>query len=462
VRSIGRDVPRTSKLAHGVVAVGAFMVGALASAVAYQLDPDRYLTYLLAWLGLTFAHCVFCAAIRRSGWWCPADEHAQVLPVVGFAFGLLGLCGVTAILLWAVYPASSGLLPTVGAVLVAVVGVVGAVLRRRRFTRPGVTVAESDTARLVRANSRWYRIAAVAVPLVQALIFVIGLYQLGRRVQRPWIFTGGALGVGVCFGILLVGVLGVVLITEVAAVLGSVGAGGYRRAWGAAAVVTHHLMTPLMLAGLVGWIAFASGPVTRAAGGLPFVVYPVIGYLLFVAWLRQRQPRTYLYAVLAIVFVAMVGLVIAYRFDVWFVRSGLATAIVMFALAISVLLGHLTFLGAQFLIGPASSRDVAFTEAEIDEIFAARRSSPPQVPNVPRRVLRWARLAAPGLGEAGGPIQKGVSEIFSSDVPPFFKGFLRLDTTEDALTITLHQVFGNRPATSVPVATIPLAQSIIV
>jgi hypothetical protein len=461
VRSIGRDVPRTSKLARGVVAVGAFMAGALASAVAYQLDPERYLTYLTAWLSLTLAHCVFCAAIRRSGWWCPADEHAQVLPLVGFAFGLLGLCGVTAILLWAVYPASSGLLPTVGAALVAVVGVAGAVARRRRFTRPGVTVAEADKPRLGRANSRWYKIAAVAVPLVQALIFVIGLYQLGHRVERPWIFTGGVLGVGVCLLILIGSLVGVVLVTEVAAFLGSGGAGGYRRAWGAAAVVTHHLMAPLMLAGVATWIVLASvvgpGRGARAAGGLPFVVYPVIGYLLFVAWLRQRQPRSYLYAVLLIVFVAIVGLVIAYRFDVWFVRSGLATAIVMFALTISVLIGHLTFLGAQFLIGPASYRDVSFTEAEIDEIFAARRSRPPQVPDVPRRVLRWARLAAPGLGETGGPIQKGVSEIFSSDVPPFFKGFLRLDTTDDALTITLHQVFGDRPATSVPVATIPLA-----
>ena len=57
-------------------------------------------------------------------------------------------------------------------------------------------------------------------------------------------------------------------------------------------------------------------------------------------------------------------------------------------------------------------------------------------------MIRWAQLAAPGLGEAGGILQKGVSEIYSSDVPPFYKGFLRLDTTPDRLIIRLHQVFG--------------------
>ena len=49
-----------------------------------------------------------------------------------------------------------------------------------------------------------------------------------------------------------------------------------------------------------------------------------------------------------------------------------------------------------------------------------------------------------------------MSEIYSSDVPPFYKGFLRLDTTPDRLTISLHQVFGRIRSTSVEVATIDL------
>src|SRR6187397_2030053 len=63
VRTLSRDIPRTSKLARGLVATGAFLAGALSASRAYQLDPDRYLIYLAAWSGLTFAHCVSLAAI---------------------------------------------------------------------------------------------------------------------------------------------------------------------------------------------------------------------------------------------------------------------------------------------------------------------------------------------------------------------------------------------------------------
>ena len=121
------------------------------------------------------------------------------------------------------------------------------------------------------------------------------------------------------------------------------------------------------------------------------------------------------------------------------------------------MIGHLFFLGAQFLLGPAGRQEPQFTDDEITEIFRARRERPPRIPvGIPKHVIRWAQLAAPGLGEAGGILQKGVSEIYSSDVPPFYKGFLRLDTTPDRLTISLHQVFGKVPSTSVEVATIDL------
>ena len=59
VRTLSRDIPRTSKLARGLVATGAFLAGALSASLAYQLDPDRYLIYLAAWSGLTLAHCLF-------------------------------------------------------------------------------------------------------------------------------------------------------------------------------------------------------------------------------------------------------------------------------------------------------------------------------------------------------------------------------------------------------------------
>ena len=66
-------------------------------------------------------------------------------------------------------------------------------------------------------------------------------------------------------------------------------------------------------------------------------------------------------------------------------------------------------------------------------------------------MLLWARLTAPDLGEPGGLLQQKVAEIFSSDRPPFYKSFLRLDTTEAELQITLHQAFGELPAHHVTV-----------
>ena len=147
---------------------------------------------------------------------------------------------------------------------------------------------------------------------------------------------------------------------------------------------------------------------------------------------------------LIILVAAMTALVIGYRADLWVVRTGLGTAIVMVALGMSVLIGHLFFLGAQFLLGPAGRQELQFTDDEIDRDLpgppgATAASRPPGYRST---WCRWAQLAAPGLGEAGGLLQKGVSEIYSSDVPPFYKGFLRLDTTPDQLVISLHQVFG--------------------
>ena len=75
-------------------------------------------------------------------------------------------------------------------------------------------------------------------------------------------------------------------------------------------------------------------------------------------------------------------------------------------------------------------------------------------------MLLWFRLTSPDLGEPGGLLQQKVAEIFSSDRPPFHKGFLRLDTTDAELQITLHQVFGERPATTLPVGSIPLDRSV--
>ena len=75
---------------------------------------------------------------------------------------------------------------------------------------------------------------------------------------------------------------------------------------------------------------------------------------------------------------------------------------------------------------------------------------------MPANVLLWARLTSPGLGEPGGLLQRRIAEIYSRDEPPFYKGFLRFDTTREEVTITLHEVFGNDPSSAQTVATLQL------
>ena len=252
------------------MATGAFLTGALSASLAYQLDPDRYLIYLAAWSGLTVAHCLFLAAIRRSGWWCPADEHAQNVSWPVFLAGLAGLCLLTVALLWAAGPADGWRWPLAGAALVALAGVVGAVWRRRRFTRPGIVVPAAEKPKLGKRNRSWYQWAAIIAPVVQSIIFGIGLFQLADRVDRPWIFTGGAASLLVLIGLVVGGLLAVTVLTEVAAGLGAIGPRRYAETWGRAAAVTHHLMTPLILIGLVLWIGLGriAGHPDRVRPGL--------------------------------------------------------------------------------------------------------------------------------------------------------------------------------------------------
>jgi hypothetical protein len=127
------------------------------------------------------------------------------------------------------------------------------------------------------------------------------------------------------------------------------------------------------------------------------------------------------------------------------------------AFGISIVLGHLAFLDAYaLLITPGGLNHPNFTAEEIDKIFQARQETPPRLPDVPPNVLLWARLTSPGLGEPGGLLQRRVAEIYSRDEPPFYKGFLRFDATREAVTITLHKVFGNDPSSAETVATLQL------
>ncbi|HWJ53208.1 MAG TPA: hypothetical protein VNT24_07525, partial [Propionibacteriaceae bacterium] len=452
VRTARRQETRTSTLARRVVSAGSFATGMLAAAAAYQLDPDHFQIYLTAWLGFTGFHCVVGALVRRSGWWRPADEYSRNPRWPTFAVGVVVLCGLAYGLLHGLDPMADRVEAVAGAVLIFVVAWIGFWARRPRFTAPGVGgLSDAEKTVLGRRNRRWHQAGTVLVPAVQAVVIALGLHQLAESVGRLWLFWGALTGLGLVVVVAIAVSAALVVLTELGTLPARLGegsrSGGYARAWGVASGVVHYLSIPLLLGALALLIGWADGPTARATVGLPLVVYTVGSYLVWVVWLRPRIGRAYVVFAIGV----PVGLlVVGYLTNPWWARVALATAIVLLALGVSLTMGHLAFLGAQLLVvTPGGLKRPTFTPDQIEAIFAARRQRPVQVPTgVPANVLLWARLTSPGLGEPGGLLQQKVAEIFSSDLPPFHKSFLRLDTTEHEMQITLHQVFGELPATT--------------
>jgi hypothetical protein len=455
-RSVRRDAARASPLARRVVALGFLLVGVLATSAASQLDPGPFRSYLMCWLGLTAFHCLIRLCVRLSGWWRPADEYAHNSSTLVFGVGLLFLCVLAFSVLWILDPADGSAIPLVGAGLFFVVGWLGWVLRRPRFTAPGVADLDRATEeRLGRQNRRWHLLSAVLMPLTQVGYFALALRQISLLLDRGWLFTAAIAGIGVLLVILVVGSVSVVLITEVLAVLAIPMVGNYRRGWGFASSLTHHLMIPLLLLAVAVAIRYADSAAARGATGLSLVVIVLAGLVLAIERMRQRLPRAYLPITLLVIAALAAA---AYLDGGWAARVALATTVILLAFGISITLGHLAFLDAYaLLITPGGLDTPSFTPEQIEEIFRARLETPPRLPDVPANTLLWARLTSPGLGEPGGLLQRRIAEIYSRDEPRFYKGFLRFDTTPDEVSITLHEVFGDLPATAVPVARLRLS-----
>ncbi|MFJ6293704.1 metallophosphoesterase family protein [Streptomyces griseoviridis] len=103
-------------------------------------------------------------------------------------------------------------------------------------------------------------------------------------------------------------------------------------------------------------------------------------------------------------------------------------------------------------------RFFALTEAEATAVVAERLGiTPTRAPGGPVRVTRRMRLVASLLGAGGRrdraarfrlPVRKIYTQLFSPGSvtyrPPFFKSFLRLDVTPEAVTLRCHAATGNR------------------
>ncbi|MER6632974.1 metallophosphoesterase [Streptomyces sp. NPDC000987] len=103
-------------------------------------------------------------------------------------------------------------------------------------------------------------------------------------------------------------------------------------------------------------------------------------------------------------------------------------------------------------------RFFALTEAEATAVVSERLGIPPtRAPGGPVRVTRRMRLLASLLGAGGRPdrtsrfrlpVRKLYTRLFSPGSatysPPFFKQFLRLDVTPEAIRLRCHAATGNR------------------
>ena len=206
-----------------------------------------------------------------------------------------------------------------------------------------------------------------------------------------------------------------------------------------------------------GWLAGPPLAAWRVAVATVACLALVVLSLLVIDWLRRVSRHRYPWFALALtVPVVLLGTVLWQAAPTrWIVPTVAAVAVVLVAVGAGALVGHLSFLGAYWLvIDPSTWSTPTFTDAERAELFRTRETFPPQCPDpeiVPRNTRVWARITSPALGEPGGVLQREVSEIFSSDQPPFYKNFLRLtirrnDAGDAELAIHLHRVFGTAPA----------------
>ena len=450
VRMVGRKAPRESPFARTLTAAAGLLLGALAAGIAYGLDPDHFTRFVTWWLVLTAYHCVFTVALRRSGWWRPKVDFRRRVWGWAFVLGLLALSLTAGALVRLADPGDGWWWPMIGTLIPLVLGGAGAFVRRKESKIEFWTIAGS-----------------VAAPLIQLIVAVLVLCRLTRSSGLDWLVPG-AFG-SVVLTLVITAVSGglVLVLTEVVAWLVARRrhgvAGARASSWGAVARVTHHLPIPLLLAGAVAWIAIwaDASPVRQVASGLPVVVFTVTGLLLFVGLLR-RKLRTRYFLVLALALAVLLGLALVQVFGLrdlavveylrtdWAPRVVLGTAVVLLALLTSIALGHLFFLNAHLLLWPGYWRQPYFANEEEAALFIeARRADDVKRPaKLSRKAWLAGRITWPGLDEPGGPLQGKVSEVYSSDIPPFHKNFLQFDSDPTDLTITVHRIAVPKPGTA--------------
>ena len=313
-----------------------------------------------------------------------------------------------------------------------------------------------------RRNRRWHIAGSMLVPAVQAVVFGIGLRQLAAQVERPWLFWGAARGLLVTVMIVVAAAVALIVLTEVVALVARLKYGwsarGYRQAWGWAAGLTHHAMVPLLLIGTALAIRWADGATSEAsvgsaAGDLQRGRLPDRGGLA-AAEDRRGLPAG--------------GHRRSGRAD----RAGVRVRPVVGPRRPGHR-GHRA--GPRRQRGPRASglsRRTApaghpgrAAACRASPTRSSTRSSPPAEPNPVRWCRTCRRTCCSGFGSP--PPGWASPADCSSRRSPRSSPVTNRRSTRDScgwtpptseLVITLHQVFGETPAATIPVATLPLTR----
>ncbi|HEY6797224.1 MAG TPA: hypothetical protein VI248_21330, partial [Kineosporiaceae bacterium] len=368
----------------------------------------------------------------------------------------------------------------VPALVVGLVGATGSLVVRR--WRPAEPVVGDD----------WSRLAPRASYLIQAVaaLVILSASVFGHAWWLPLATLLGVPALGALLAVSFAVAAGVIRLA--AWPLG--GAHGWHVGWGRAggtaawltgavalamlaaqvAMALGHGLTPgrarvalaalwlVPLAAVAGWAALrtvlggaSAWWAAAAGGGVPAVVALILGVgaaapqafrqtvstelaigaflavVLLVDELRRRT-RGLLFTGSAVL-VAGAPLAVTWALDQgtgWTLRTALVPVVGALMVLVTVVVAHLVFLGAQYLVidGHAHTDHADLLTLEEASAFLDWRSVESGRPPLSPRALRRARIVFPTPDSPHGPIQAKVSEIFDSDFPPFWKNFLVLRT----------------------------------
>lgn len=161
--------------------------------------------------------------------------------------------------------------------------------------------------------------------------------------------------------------------------------------------------------------------------------------LLLVDRLRVLLPSHYKVVLLGGL-VALTVAAVSLLDEAW-ARAVAATVVIVVIGLMSALVAHLHFLGAFSLFYRPSLRDGTLSEEAAQHVLdwrATERSARP----ADARTRRIGNMVHPGSRHPHGPLHRFISEIFDRDDPPLYKNFLRVDVTDDELTITCFHATG--------------------